>query len=41
MGIDTFIPESLKQDFDAFYKARILISILLIYSLITTSDEYT
>lgn len=34
MGIDTFIPESLKQDFDAFYKARILISILLIYSLI-------
>lgn len=39
MSIDRLIPETLKQDFDTFYKARILVSILLIYLAIVTLME--
>lgn len=34
MTIDSLIPASLKQDFYSFYKARILVTIILIYALV-------
>jgi len=36
MIIDTLIPDDFKQDYNALYKARVLIAIIIIYSLIIT-----